>query len=55
MDEREAWGYLPADVVRHVSRGLSERCGWKPDETTGHVLDALLKHSRDGRDPARGR
>ena len=55
MDEREAWGYLLADVVRHVGRGLAEQCGWPPDETTRRVLDALLKHSQDGRDPARGR
>jgi hypothetical protein len=55
MDEREAWGYLLADVVRHVSQGLAEQCGWEPSETTGRVLDSLLKYSQDGRDPARGR
>ena len=55
MDEREAWGYLLADVVRHVSQGLAEQCGWPPDETARRVLDALLKYSQDGRDPARGR
>jgi hypothetical protein len=55
VDEREAWGYLLADVVRHVSRGLAEQCGWEPAETTGRVLDALLKYSQDGRGPAEGR
>jgi hypothetical protein len=54
-DEPEAWGYLLADVVRHLSRGLAEQCGWAPKETAGRILDSLLKYSQDGRDPARGR
>ena len=55
LDEREAWGILLADVVRHVGRGLAEQCGWDVDETTGRVLDSLLKHARDDRGPAEGR
>lgn len=55
MDEREAWGYLLADVVRNVSGGLAQQCGWDPDETTRRVLDALLKYAQDGRGPAGGR
>jgi hypothetical protein len=55
LDEREAWGYLLADVVRHVSQGLAEQCGWEPDETTRRVLEALLKYSQGGSETARGR
>lgn len=54
MDESEAWGYLLADVVRHISRGLAEQYGFQPEETTERILDALLKYSQGGHGPARG-
>jgi hypothetical protein len=54
-DEPEAWGYLLADVVRHIGRGLAEQCGWEADETIERVLNSLLRHARDGRGPAQGR
>jgi hypothetical protein len=53
-DEREAWGYLLADIVRHISRGLAEQWDWDPHETARQILNHLLKYSQDGRDPARG-
>ena len=55
LDEREAWGYLLADVVRHIGRGLAEQCGWEGVETIERVLNSLLRHARDDRGPAQGR
>jgi hypothetical protein len=55
VDEREAWGYLLADVVRNVSQGLARLGGWDPAETTQRVLDSLARHSQNSRPPAQGR
>jgi hypothetical protein len=51
LDEREAWGYLLADVVRHISYGMAEKCGWDPGETAEQVRAALLKYADKGGKP----
>jgi hypothetical protein len=54
QDEREAWGYLLADVVRHISHGMAQNSGWDARETAEQIRAALLKHSEDP-GPPRGR
>jgi hypothetical protein len=53
VDEREAWGYLLADVVRQISHGMAMKCGWDPQETADKVRTALLKYA-DGSGPIHG-
>lgn len=43
-DEKEAWGYLFADVIRHISQGLAVRSNWEPDETMRCILESLSQH-----------
>ena len=51
VDEREAWGYLLADVVHQISHGMAEKCGWDPGETAQRVQAALLKYAHGGGKP----
>ena len=45
LDEREAWGFLLAEVVRQISHGMAMKCGWDPNETAKHVRASLLKNA----------
>lgn len=51
-DERDAWGYLLADVVQQISHGLAEQCGWDAHETAQRVQSALLKNADGGGNPS---
>ena len=46
QDEREAWGYLLADVIRNISQGLAVRCNWETNETMRCILDSLSRHTQ---------
>ncbi len=47
VDEREAWGQILADTIRHVAHGLHQSHGWRPQATTATIRTALLEHLRD--------
>lgn len=48
VDEREAWGQILADVIRHVAHGLQRSHAWRPQETRTTIRDALLERLGDG-------
>ena len=47
IDERDAWGLLLADVVRHIANGMSQSHGWKPEETIACVRAKFLEDLED--------
>lgn len=40
IDEREAWGKVLSDFVRHAARGLSKKYGWDEERTK----QTIVKH-----------
>lgn len=46
VDERDAWGELLSDVIRHIANGLEQSHGWDRRETIARIreeLDACLE------------
>jgi hypothetical protein len=54
IDEREAWGYLLADIIRNVSQGLAVQCNWDMTETSNRILAALFRHMQNDRPSTQG-
>lgn len=50
VDERQAWGELLADVVRHIANGLKQSHDWDVGETREQIRSSFLLHldSDDG-------
>ena len=46
LDEREAWGDLLADTIRHIAHGLSQSHGWQPAETIRRISLSLTENLR---------
>lgn len=46
VDERDAWGEMLSDVVKHIANGLEQSHGWEKAETASRIRDALLAHLR---------
>ena len=44
VDERQAWGELLADVVRHISNGLKQSHGWDVSDTRQQIRSSFLVH-----------
>lgn len=45
VDERDAWGELLSDVIRHIANGLEQSHGWDAGQTVARIreeLDACL-------------
>lgn len=41
VDERDAWGELLSDVIRHIANGLEQSHGWDRNDTIGRIRDEL--------------
>ncbi len=38
VDERNAWGELLADTIRHIANGMEQSHGWDKKETIAQLL-----------------
>ncbi len=47
LDERDNWGELLADVVRHIANGLSQSHGWDPAYTKHRIRESFIKTLAD--------
>jgi len=43
VDERDAWGFLLADLTRHIANGMMQSHGWDFDQTRNRIRDAFLE------------
>jgi hypothetical protein len=44
VDERDAWGELLSDLVRHIANGLSQSHGWPEQDTQRRIARAFASH-----------
>jgi hypothetical protein len=47
LDERDTWGELLADVVRHIANGLAQSHGWKTADTMDRIRESFLSTLSD--------
>ena len=45
VDERNAWGELLADTIRHIANGMEQSHRWDKKETIAQITRSLLKHT----------
>ncbi|BBO27699.1 hypothetical protein AltI4_20870 [Alteromonas sp. I4] len=45
VDERNAWGELLADTIRHIANGMEQSHGWDKKETIAQITRSLLKNT----------
>lgn len=48
IDEREAWGELLADLIRHIANGLSQSHDYNIHASEQKIANALLVHLGHG-------
>ena len=41
VDERDAWGELLSDVIRHIANGLEQSHGWEATQTIARIREEL--------------
>lgn len=44
IDERDAWGELLADTIRHIANGMQQSHEWNSEETVAQITRSLLKN-----------
>lgn len=54
IDEREAWGELLADLIRHIANGLTQSHDYQRDASERRIANALLTHLGYGADTIKG-
>jgi len=42
VNEKDAWGKVMSDFMRHMAKGLSEKYQWDEDRTKTEILKAFL-------------
>ena len=47
VDERDAWGELLSDVIKHIANGLAQSHGWDRIATATRIRKALLENLRN--------
>jgi hypothetical protein len=47
VDEREAWGFLLADLTRHIANGMMQEYGWDYDATRNRIRESFLRNFDD--------
>lgn len=47
VDEREAWGFLLADLTRHIANGMMQQYGWDYDATRDRIRGSFLQNFDD--------
>ena len=54
VDEREAWGELLADLIRHIANGLTQSHDYHRDASERRIANALLTHLGYGANTIKG-
>ena len=54
IDEREAWGELLADLIRHIANGLSQSHDYNPVASERKIANSLLVHLDHGANTIKG-
>mgnify|MGYP001546675744 CR=1 FL=1 len=54
IDEREAWGELLADLVRHIANGLTQSHDYNTTASEMRIANALLTHLGHGAHSVKG-
>lgn len=54
IDEREAWGELLADLVRHISNGLTQSHDYNTTASERRIANAMLTHLGYGANTIQG-
>jgi len=54
IDEREAWGEMLADLIRHIANGLSQSHDYNTAASERRIANALLNHLGYGADTVQG-
>ena len=44
IDERDAWGFLLADLTRHIANGMMQSHGWDYDATRDRIKCSFLSN-----------
>jgi len=44
VDEREAWGQILADTIRHIANGLQQSHGLQPEASISLIREELVAH-----------
>ena len=47
VDECEAWGFLLADLTRHIANGMMQEYGWDYDATRDRIRVSFLRNFDD--------
>lgn len=48
VDEREAWGQILSDTIRHIANGLQQSHGLQPDASLRLIREELVARLQDG-------
>lgn len=54
IDEREAWGEMLADLIRHIANGLTQSHDYNADASERRIANALLTHLGYGANTIKG-
>ncbi len=54
IDEREAWGELLADLIRHIANGLTQSHDYNINASERRIANALLTHLGYGANTIQG-
>jgi hypothetical protein len=54
VDEREAWGEMLADLIRHIANGLTQSHDYNTVASERRIANALLTHLGYGADTIQG-
>ena len=44
IDERDGWGFLLADLTRHIANGMMQSHGWDYDSTRDRIKTSFLRN-----------
>ncbi|MCG8643090.1 MAG: DUF5076 domain-containing protein [Desulfobacterales bacterium] len=54
IDEREAWGELLADLIRHIANGLTQSHDYNKDASEMRIANAVINHLGFGANTIQG-
>jgi hypothetical protein len=54
MDERDAWGELLADLIRHIANGLTQSHDYQKDASEMRIANSLIRHLGYGANTIQG-
>lgn len=55
IDERDAWGELLADLIRHIANGLTQSHDYNKDASEMRIANTLINHLGYGENAIQGK